>query len=97
MNVFLFPAVNEGQPNALIEAMILGIPIVASNIPAILETVPSEMKSVLFDPDDIQSFVDKLKGNIEKKSHYSSNKVKDWSRINYSEKKRFEEFYNELF
>lgn len=97
MNVFLFPSVNEGQPNALIEAMILGIPIVTSNIPSILETVPSEMKSVLFDPDDIQSFVDKLKGNIGKKSHYNSNKVKDWSRNYYSEKKRFEEFYNELF
>lgn len=40
MDCFLFPSITEGQPNALIEAMVAGIPIVASNIPAILECVP---------------------------------------------------------
>ena len=50
MDVFIFPSYNEGQPNALIEATITGLPIVASNIPSIKETVSEEMNQVLFPP-----------------------------------------------
>lgn len=53
LDCFLFPSVTEGQPNALIEAMVAGIPIVASNIPAILECVPKPCHSYLKKPHDI--------------------------------------------
>ncbi len=38
MNLFYFPSITEGQPNALIEAMCSGVPYVASDIPPIKET-----------------------------------------------------------
>lgn len=39
MDCYLFPSITEGQPNALIEAMMVGLPFVASDIPPIRETV----------------------------------------------------------
>src|SRR5690606_29751907 len=40
MNCFYFPSLVEGQPNALIEALMIGLPFVASNIEPIKETIP---------------------------------------------------------
>jgi len=37
MDLFYFPSVTEGQPNALIEAMLSGVPILTSDIPPIKE------------------------------------------------------------
>lgn len=55
MNCFLFPSITEGQPNALIEAMVLGIPCIASNIEPIKETI--EVTNNLFAPQDVNGFV----------------------------------------
>lgn len=51
---FFFPSLTEGQPNALIEAMVSGIPIVASDIPSIKECVPPEFWKQLRPPLDIK-------------------------------------------
>ena len=53
MDVFLFPSVTEGQPNALIEAMLSGLPIAASGIPGIREALPPDAGSLLFPPRDV--------------------------------------------
>lgn len=52
MDVFVFPSSFEGHPNALLEAMACGLPVVASNIPPVRETIPSETMGTLFDPQD---------------------------------------------
>src|SRR5690625_5429509 len=54
LDCYFFPSITEGQPNALIEAMIIGIPSIASNIPSIKETTPSEIHSYLKDPLDAE-------------------------------------------
>ena len=96
MDVFIFPSYNEGQPNALIEAMITGLPIVASNIPSIKETVSEEMNQVLFSPSDKGAFVKEIlkikNGNVK----YNTEKVKKWSKNSYCQNKQFKIFYNEL-
>lgn len=48
MDVFLFPSVTEGQPNALIEAMLSEVPVVASDIEPIRHAVPETMQDRLF-------------------------------------------------
>lgn len=53
MDVFLFPSLTEGQPNALIEAMLSGVQVVATDIPGIRTTVPPCLVSRLFPPKDI--------------------------------------------
>ena len=96
MNVFLFPSHNEGQPNALIEAMNEGVPIVASNIPSIKETVSMEMNKVLFAPSSVLDFVTQIESIKSGQSYYNIEDVKNWSRDAYSQVNRFEEFYKEL-
>lgn len=59
-DIFYFPSITEGQPNALIEAMISGVPFVSSDIAAISETVPNFLKSQLFEPKDVHSHVNQI-------------------------------------
>lgn len=54
-DVFYFPSITEGQPNALIEAMVAGIPVVASNIEPIREILSDYPK--LVDPLDFLSAI----------------------------------------
>lgn len=51
-DVFFFPSLTEGQPNALLEAMAVGLPLVASTIDPIRELLPAEWHSTLVDPHD---------------------------------------------
>jgi glycosyltransferase involved in cell wall biosynthesis len=56
-DVFFFPSLTEGQPNALLEAMFTGLPFVASDIEPIKECVPKEYHKYLSNPNDVDSFV----------------------------------------
>lgn len=60
-DLFFFPSITEGQPNALIEAMMAGLPIAASNIPTILECIPNDKRDCLIDPYDVKSTVEKIR------------------------------------
>lgn len=94
LDCFYFPSINEGQPNALIEAMIAGLPFIASNIAPIKETVPKELNDLLVPPLDNEIAVNRIlelkDGKVEKLL------LKDWAIKNYSAKKWFEKFYSKL-
>jgi glycosyltransferase involved in cell wall biosynthesis len=49
-DLFVFPSLYEGLGGALIEAMALGLPIVASDLPAIREVVDDGLNAVLVPP-----------------------------------------------
>lgn len=55
-DLFFFPSLTEGQPNALIEAMVEGLPIIASDIPAIRECTPESFHPRLTSPNDRERF-----------------------------------------
>lgn len=61
MDIFFYPSLYEGMPNALIEAMACGLPIVVSNIGEILEIIPPGFETQLFAADDVQGFAGALK------------------------------------
>lgn len=93
MDVYFFPSVTEGQPNALIEAMIIGLPFVASDIPPIKETVDDD--EVLFNPFDVEGFSKALENlYFEKVKRNMTIKQKMIKKFNYKE--RFNEFYKKL-
>lgn len=50
----------EGQPLAILEALRSAIPVVSSQCPGILATVPLEMHPLLCDPHDICALADRL-------------------------------------
>ena len=60
-NVFLFPSRHEGMPNAMLEAMASGLPIVASCIAGSEELVLDGQTGFLFPSEDIESMQAVLK------------------------------------
>jgi glycosyltransferase involved in cell wall biosynthesis len=69
-DAFIFPSFSEGQPNAMIEAMASGLPILASNIPSIKECIPVEQHDLLLDPSDLDAFNNSLKKLISNPTIY---------------------------
>lgn len=51
---FVFPSYSEGMPNALIEAMAMGIPVIATNVGGIPEVVEHEKTGILINPGSVK-------------------------------------------
>lgn len=93
MDCYYFPSITEGQPNALIEAMLMNKPIVASDIPSIKETVPQNLYSFLVNPYDVEGAKDKI---MEIKKNGWSFNLQDWTIKTFNAKELFQKFYNRL-
>jgi glycosyltransferase involved in cell wall biosynthesis len=50
-DLFVFPSLHEGVGLAVVEAMAMGLPVVASDIPALREVVQHEVSGLLVSPD----------------------------------------------
>lgn len=64
-NYFLFPSWYEGFSGALVEAMMAGIPIIASDIPMNLEAVTDGKTALTFKVGDPQDLFSKMKVALE--------------------------------
>lgn len=93
MDCYFFPSVTEGQPNALIEAMVMGLPYVASNIDSIKETANS--LDFLFSPYDVESFYTAL-NNMYFSKQKKDFKLQAATIKKYCYKKNFGLFYDKL-
>jgi glycosyltransferase involved in cell wall biosynthesis len=51
-DVFVLPSRREGLPGAVLEAMAMGAPVVASDLPTVREVVPDDRFAVLVRPED---------------------------------------------
>lgn len=60
-NLFVFPSRHEGMPNAVLEAMANGLPVVASNIAGNEELVVDGVTGVLVPPENVSSLREMLK------------------------------------
>lgn len=96
LDCFYFPSLSEGQPNALIEALIAGLPIVASNIEPHKETIPESHYKQLIDPLDVQSAVKKIIEIKKDKSFAKSLILKDWAIEKYKPEVLFNQFFEKL-
>lgn len=91
MDVFFFPSVTEGQPNALIEAMLAGLPVLTSNIPPILEMLPPNHE-LTFEPNDVDSFFKTLKGMKEQGLKNNQRGIEEWATNFFEPTKIFNQF-----
>lgn len=93
---FYFPSITEGQPNALIEALIKGLPFVVSNIAPILEVIPSEFRSQTVDADDVDQAVLKLVEIKNSKDLQFELNISKWAIKKFDSDALFAIFYNKL-
>lgn len=88
MDVFLFTSVTEGQPNALIEAMLCEVPVIATNISSIKATVPDSLHGYLFSPGDVQAGVNVV-SHFLSEVPYSVRVVRKWAGDRYDLESNF--------
>lgn len=55
LDIFALPSLWEGLPNALLEAMAIGLPVVATRVDGIPEAISHEISGALCEPKDSQS------------------------------------------
>lgn len=52
-DILCHPSLNEGIPNALVEAMMMGVPVVATDLPGIREILEQGKTGILVRPNDV--------------------------------------------
>lgn len=91
LDCYFFPSTREGQPNALIEAMVMGLPFVASDIPPIRETVGEDY--ALYPAMDANALALAIENEyLERRGRDTDLQQKMIKRFDYKE--RFDEFYS---
>lgn len=98
-DVFFFPSLSEGQPNALLEAIAVGLPFVAANIASIRECLPSWWADrALVAPRDVQAAASLLIAELRKPSRDDPafRKLVDWTRSETDPTITFAAFWREL-
>lgn len=93
MDCYFFPSVTEGQPNALIEAMIMGLPFVASDIEPIRETVGANYS--LYPALDVEVLVTAIEEIYLARAGRNLTQQKEMIE-RFDHQKRFNEFYGVL-
>ncbi len=59
-DIFLFPSWHEGHPNAILEAMASGCPIIATDVGAISESIINGFNGFLIPPKSVNHIVEKV-------------------------------------
>ncbi|MEW5977040.1 MAG: glycosyltransferase [Acidobacteriota bacterium] len=61
MDVFVLPSLYEGLPNALLEAMAWGVPVVASSVGGVPEVIQHQINGLLVAPGDAQAIAEAVR------------------------------------
>ena len=97
-DIFVFPTMApEGMPNAVLEAMLCGLPVLCTDMPQIRCLFPEE-EGYFFDPTDIESITELLIKFIDSKTDREEwgKKLLSHGRKQYSSD-RYTEQYSRIF
>lgn len=93
---FLFPSYTEGLSNSLIEALLSGLPVIASNIIENRDALPSELHPFLFAPDDILTAKNLILKVYNNRRIVNSDFLRSYAEKRYNSNERFAEFLRSL-
>ncbi|MBN8705700.1 MAG: glycosyltransferase family 4 protein [Bacteroidetes bacterium] len=85
--LFLFPTRYESQGIVVLEACRFGLPVIASNIPAISEVILNESNGLLFEMDNLHDLVGKINQFYEEPESKTNKKILSFQShlaVNYS-------------
>jgi glycosyltransferase involved in cell wall biosynthesis len=68
MDIFVFPSLWEGLPNALIEALASGKPVIATDIPPVREIMSSENVGIVVPPKNSDIIADSIEFLLHNKT-----------------------------
>jgi len=68
MDVTVLPSRFEGSPNAVLESIAVGTPVIAANVMGVTDTLPPE---ALFPPDDVETASLMLRTSVLDKTYYA--------------------------
>jgi len=95
LDVFYFPSITEGQPNALLEAMLCGLPILASNIDPIADIIPEAYRgNLLIDAHATGEAAERIYAHYA--GECNSVSLIEYASITFDLTRNFELLYNEL-
>lgn len=93
LDAFVFSSLQEGQPIAVIEAMMMGLPIVVSDIGPLIEVTNNGASALVFRRGDPEDLVAKLTYLLNSSEHFAQlgARAKEWATRQFSiEKHIFE-------
>ncbi|MHA1284651.1 MAG: glycosyltransferase family 4 protein [Promethearchaeota archaeon] len=95
-NVFILPSKGEGIPGVLLESMIYGVPIVASNIFGVRDIIINNVNGFLCQTESIQDFSKKICILIKNKELRDKfiNKSKDFIKMHFLWEKNLQLYVN---
>lgn len=88
MDVFLFPSVTEGQPNALVEAVLSGVKVVATDIPPIRAALPRDVHERLFPPRESDRASAIIRSIVDQSPEIEQ-QARDWAVERYDPTRNF--------
>lgn len=98
MDIMFFPSKTEGQPNALIEAVLSGTPVLPSNIPPILEILPNSVHQNTVEPfnDNEEEIASRIKRIIQGEENRENLIYIEWAKQKFDLEENLEKFKKEL-
>jgi glycosyltransferase involved in cell wall biosynthesis len=99
-DLFILPSLYEGLPNAIIEAMFVGTPVIATNVSGIPELIEHNFNGLLVPPGDAKRLKEaalELIGNNELAARFAKESIKKATYFNVDRMIRdYENFYKRL-
>src|SRR5271157_930154 len=80
-NIFILPSISEGISNSLLEAIAVGMPIIASNIKGNKLLINDGVEGVLFNPNEVDELKDKIIYLIENPSFREKIRINAKSKV----------------
>ncbi|MBN8657671.1 MAG: glycosyltransferase family 4 protein [Anaerolineae bacterium] len=60
MDVFVHPSLRDGMPNAVLEAMACGVPVIATPVGGVLDVIEDEVNGLFVNVNDVQGLTEKM-------------------------------------
>lgn len=60
MDVFVHPSLRDGMPNAVLEAMSCGVPVIATPVGGVLDVIEDEVNGLFVNVNDVQGLAEKM-------------------------------------